>query len=171
MTESLKLISIRGRVSLAIYMLEKTLKSFDIKGKGLELYIAKIKEFTEAEDLGLWHEEIKKLTPEYILNIPYSQEKYDLAKDDYEKIYSDYSKLSSDFLKILELTAWVGISNIYGGTGSHSQTTLDYLLDVLQITADLGVSAPNLDTFLHYKYSEKKGWGKTFNYNRELVQV
>jgi hypothetical protein len=117
----------------------------------------KIWEFTSAENLGEWEQNIRQVDPFCVLD----------SKTDSD-LKTLYNKLPKDILSIIEHVIEIGTANIYGGTGDNSPMTLEPLNSVINIMTELKVPLPDINPFRKSNFSEFHGWGN--NQTRDYYQ-
>ena len=97
-------------------------------------------EFTNSDQLDLWHEKICDFDIEFSI---------EGANEYLEK------ELEEMFICVM----YIGINNLYGGTGEFSKETLNSTIDVLKIMENHGFQIPDLTKFEKSRFSEGGGLG------------
>jgi len=158
--EEFKKVSIRGRLAFAALCLENILiKETLFENFAIKSLVNQIWRFTTTSKLDVWHEKIEKILPEYILGIEYEKMSKFVDKPVYDELNRIYSSSPKYLLDIVEYTAWIGISNLYGSTGKYSETSLEYLIEVIKIAKNASISIPTIDKVSFSDFSKSNGWG------------
>lgn len=159
--ETLKRISIRGRVAISIDILSEMLK-----GSGIEsqFIFMTLQGFTISNSLDDWLVRAKKITPDFFLKSNFSQLEEIMNIDEYNQLKQYYFSLEENIRLAIQRSIWIGISNIYSSTGEFSETSLNYLLDVIEIAKDVNIELPEFENYIAYSFLEAGGWGNPFEY-------
>jgi hypothetical protein len=146
---SLKGISIRGRLAYGASCLENALIHLGIQDDLLEDVLSQIWQFTSSNDLGEWDQLINKVTP---------VSKLDENKPT-DPLYLLYLDLSPDVVNMISDVIEIGAGNLYAGTDNYSPYSLEPLLRVIDRCLALKIELPVMDSFKKSPFSEKHGWG------------
>jgi len=146
---SLKEISIRGRVAYGASCLENTLLHHGIQDDLLENILSRIWKFTNSTDLGEWDQLINKVDPVCILD----------ENKPTDPLYLLYQRLPPDIVNMISDVIEIGTGNLYGSTDNYSPSSLEPLLRVIDKCVTLKIELPKLDSFKKSTFSEYHGWG------------
>jgi hypothetical protein len=161
MISELKKISIRGRVAFAAVILENAFKLEGLfEKKEVILLMDKIWDFTSSNALDEWDELIREITP-YCLFDPKEEFKgfshFDLSI--VFKMKEFYASMPQYLVDLIDCAISIGTDNLYGGTGDFSPSTLEPLVEFLELSQKHHVKIPPIEIFTRYSFSEERGWG------------
>ncbi len=159
------LVTIRGRFAYSICCIENAIEVMD--KEGLEWF--EVFEFlwlyptaNEIRDLGLWHENESEFIPFCVLeDLPYGKKMFDhLTEEKYLRLQKIYNKCNPIICELIDITAWIGIQDLYGGVRNGSPTTLKYLGEVIEIMNKLKIPLPDKEFFKQFSYplNPKSDW-------------
>ncbi|MFC5046523.1 hypothetical protein [Aquimarina hainanensis] len=151
--------------------------------------IRKLGEFTRAEKLDIWEEEMKAYLPynatssEIITDLQKFNtfcKEYNSSRDKdwyngvsleilsasfYDELIAFYKVSENKTIKeVVELCESIGRAEMYGAMSKgNSKSTLKYLIEILKITnLDFEFDFEKIST--EHPFSEEDGWGKTFDF-------
>lgn len=156
-------VSIRGRLAYAVCTCRNAAKALDIKSSLLDDILYHIAQFCNSKELDVWEEIINYYTPCCILDdrVEFDDWKF-MTKEDALKLQQFYLSVPEYFSDMLDATIEVGASNIYGGTGEYSSSSLKALKEVIDLATAHKVSMPVQVRFAGYAYGIDDGWGEPF---------
>ena len=150
--ESLKQVSVRGRMALATIVLESVLSHFKIKDEEKEPLINIFWQFVEERNLGKWGDdrgEVKILMA--IEDFTYSEKTLPLG--------SEFGNMPKFVLEMINAIDWIGLDDLYGTVLGYSPTTHACTVKVLELALCNGFEIPSLDPFLKSPITEQDGFG------------
>lgn len=153
--ESLKQISIRGRMALATTVLESVLSHFKISKDEKDPLINIFWQFVEERDLGKWDDDRRKVE---ILMAIKDFVNLRLRKD--LPLHSGFRNSPRFVLEMIDAIDWIGLDDLYGTVRGYSPTTHNYTIQGLELALCNGFEIPSIQPFLKSSIEDEYGWGK-----------
>ena len=157
--DTIKNISIRGRMYYCSFCLKNAFEKNGIMNEEVKVILNTVLDFLESESLDLWEDVAKDISPESILDENFNINDFTMDHNLIYKLKSFYKNIPGYLVELIEYTIYVGLENLYGGTGEYSPSTLDYILRIISICEQNGINIPDINHFLKYSFKEYHGWG------------
>lgn len=166
-TSKISKISIRGRIAFVLKCLEIALQKHEINISILNDFTDKLWSFTTTIRFDIWHEQVKEYSPWVILDnqLDVLNDLKFVSPKEADDLKNIYTSLPDFIVKIIDICFWVGCHELYGTIKDFSPTTIDYVVDVINLMKNNNLNIPDIDAFEKYKFSEQKGWGNFFDRN------
>lgn len=157
---SIKSISINGRMYFALCCLKNAFESKGIKSEALNYILNIIIEFLQSTELDKWEEYAKAILPESILDTTFNIFDSIIEPDLILKLKSFYENLPQYLVGLIENTLNIGLDNLYSGTDEYSSITFDDVIKIINICEKNNIKIPDINNFIEYSFKENHGWGK-----------
>lgn len=159
--ESLKDISIRGRIAYLICSFEQLLLHYNCdKGEWVNI-LQKLWTYTNIEYLDDWLYELAEYMPNSIFEDTMEDAEY-ITEDEFNYLYDLYSKTSQDILLFLEIIFKCGTCELYTKLYDDSPSTLKKIKEGLDILSMNNIDIVDISPFVKYSFNECDGWGECF---------
>ncbi|TWP27059.1 hypothetical protein ETU08_07650 [Apibacter muscae] len=159
MKNSIKKISIRGRMYFCLVCLQNAFKQNNINNGESNLIINIIKEFLESNNLSDWEELANNIQPINILDEKFNINDFSFEHKLVLKLKIFYEHIPAYLTEMIDYTLDVGLNNLYGGTGEYSPLTLEPVLKIIDLCKENSIEFPDINNFLQYSYQDDDGWG------------
>jgi hypothetical protein len=148
--KDLKLVSISGRMAMAITCFEHIVKTLNLSSPAIDDLIDTFWQFVETNDLSQWEAKVLDKTA-YICD--YIERSAPLPPD------SEFRRLPQFLLQMVSDIVDLGRGDLYGAVVGYSRETYDLTLKVLNLALEHGFSIPSIEPFLRSQITEFHGWG------------
>ena len=155
-------ISIIGRVAIGIECLE-TMVNSDYKTEVHDFVLNFLYQFVENDNIVIvdWEEIAAEITPDTIINTPYSSEDFELInKDFYNDLSCFYKKIGSDCCVVIDKIIEIASLHFYTTIPLCSFETAKLTKDILCICHSNIGYLPNIDNYKKSSFKENHGWGR-----------
>jgi hypothetical protein len=161
--EFFKGISIRGRFAFGALCIENAFEKERIAGDVPKQLLTEIWQYTATDRLDNWEERINNIAPVCLLDDKFDINTFNsFTPIQILQFKAFFESLPAYIVDIVDFTIEIGVSNIYGGTGAYSETTLGHLMQVVNVASLHDVRIPDHNLFHQFPFSEVHGWGRRF---------
>ena len=160
--ETLKHISIRGRMAYLICSFEKLLLHYNCDKEGGRIVLEKLWAYTSAEYLDDWMYEVAEYMPNSILEDTMEDAEY-ITENEFKYLHELYSSSPQDVHLFLQIIFECGTCEVYSRLRNNSLNTLKKVDEAINVLKMNGVVLIDITPFMKYKYSECDGWGERFD--------
>jgi hypothetical protein len=85
-----------------------------------------------------------------------------LDEKDFWELNKLYKNANQVILRIIDITYYIGIKDLYSSIVDGSQDTLRYLQEIIDLMEQNNIPLPDEKLFGKFPISENEGWGREF---------
>lgn len=160
--ETMKVISIRGRMAYVICLFERLLLYFKYDKKEWTEVLKKLWTYTDVEYFDEWIYEVAEYLPDCILED--SQDAYEfITAEEYEYLYKLYSKSCPEVCAFMDLIYEIGTINAYTILMDNDIKTIKKVEEATNILKSHDIKIMAIDSFKKYSFDQCNGWGERFD--------
>ena len=165
--ESLKNISIRGRMAYLICLFENLLLHYNCNKEEWGWILEKLWSYTKLQYLDAWMYELAEYMPNSILEDTTMEDAEYITEKEYKYLYNLYSNSNQEILCFLKIIFECGTCELYSKLYDYSPDTLKKIEQAMDIIEKNNIDSVDVKSFEKYSFSECDGWGNCFE-NKQL---
>lgn len=164
--ETLKNISIRGRMAYLICSFENLLLYYNCNKEEWRWILEKLWSYTTVQYLDDWMYELAEYMPNSILEDTLEDVEY-ITEKEFKYLYKLYINSNQEILLFLNIIFECGTCELYSKLCDYSSNTLKKIEQAIDIIKKNNIDLVDIRLFERYLFNECDGWGNSFE-NKQL---
>ena len=161
-TELLKVVSIRGRIAYLICMFVQILESLDYNVEDWKIILDVLCEYTSNEWLDDWLYKMAEYLPKSVLEDTLEDAEF-ITGEEQTICRRLYQNAEPCVHEMVNLIFEAGTCDMYSRIIGRGENTLLKVQEAMELMNRYGFPIPPVDSFLKYKFEERRGWGERFD--------